>query len=138
MAETDAMSCLVCLEADEAESMICLELPPKGNFGQRRFWVCRSCAGLISRALTATGEAPPTGEIYVRPLGSGSMGSANRLVPGDSRVLDLVSQNQPASESPEVDRRESEGTAGSAASPTDGTIDAASTTHIPRSGSHKK
>lgn len=80
MEATQPMSCLICLEADEAGSMISLELAAIGNYAARTFWLCRRCATRIATALAAEVDEAPGGKI--------DGGTVNR-------VLDQVANRPP-------------------------------------------
>jgi hypothetical protein len=63
MPDSPAMTCWICLQADERDSMALLnrELVPKLPFVELA--ICRSCAFAIAKVIKATGELPPLPEV---------------------------------------------------------------------------
>lgn len=108
MDEHQAMSCLICLEADEAGSMIFLELAAIGNYASRTFQLCRRCAARIATALAETGETPPEAKSNDRGSQLPLAAPANRP-PRRDRLARMPSDLRDANKPPTaIDRSESQ------------------------------
>lgn len=143
MASLEAISCPLCLQANEPDDLVDFIIPSDAVGPRTRMGVCRACAAAIAESLENSDagrpyRAPSNGDtLPTDPSGGGP------VLAGDAADRPLVLPGESADEGSRGDRREPESvTGGDAARPDD--REAAESSGLDESGlnertrSHKK
>lgn len=108
MNETDAVSCLLCLQADEYGSMIKVCVPPGRIPPATEKVICRLCAGIIASVLDSGDGEETFYEPVVQPVGVRAEHPGADPVPSDRAGWDSNLPDRTLESAVEEDRADAQ------------------------------
>ena len=112
MANAEGISCQICLNADEPQDVLDVEILHHRVLREARVSICLFCAEAIARAAAARGFELGQEEVTVDARGHSAAGSLRDSVHAAAPVHPLGVGDQPDDSAPGEHRREPEAAAG--------------------------